>query len=158
MKLIGMVLTLIVLASTTSAESHFCRDNIETVIVEAAHAEHIDPRTLAALCYRESNFHPTKIHHQDGATDSYGLCQVKYELAKGLGYHGTAQGLLRPEVNARIAAKALFYHQRRTHGYEEMLAAYNAGRVRRKAGVIRNIKYVRSVEANMHRFDNLETL
>jgi soluble lytic murein transglycosylase-like protein len=147
---------IVTVPTVTSAESHFCRSAIEATISEAARAEGVSPALLAGLCYKESAFHPLRVHHNDGSSDSIGLCQIKFAMAQGLGYSGTAKGLLQPNVNARYAAKALRYHQKRTHGNEEMLAAYNAGRVNRKGGVIRNIRYVRDVQKNAIHFLNLE--
>lgn len=151
-------LAILCFATAVQSEDRFCRSPIEAAIQAAAQAEHISPSVLAGVCYKESRFHPRKVHHDDGSTDSYGLCQIKLELARALGYQGTEKGLLKADVNALFAAKALRYHQGRTHGGEEMIAAYNAGRVRRKGGVIRNIAYVRAVQANVPSFANLEVL
>ena len=138
------------------SEPHFYRSPIEKAITEAARAEGQNPTILAAICYHESNFHPEKVNKDDGGSGSYGLCQVKMALARSMGYRGSFSGMLHPEVNARIAAKILKYHSKKTRNQEELLAAYNAGRVNRwEDGTIKNIKYVRKVQRLVASFKNM---
>ena len=128
---------------------------IESALVKVASNENVDPVILASICYYESKFKPMAIHENDGGSGSYGLCQIKLALAKSLGYKGSVNGLLDPTTNATFAAKALRYHMKKTHGIEELIAAYNAGRVNRRNGVIRNITYVRNVQSNAKMFVGL---
>ena len=83
---------------------------------------------LSALCYVESNHNPAAIHHDDGGGDSLGICQVKYKTAKWLGFKGTPEQLLRPEINIKYAAAYLKYqHKRYDNSLQKAVVAYNKG-------------------------------
>ena len=51
---------------------------------------------------RESNYNPTAVHR-----GNWGLMQIRYNTARGMGYKGTAQGLLDAETNLKYAVKYL---------------------------------------------------
>lgn len=51
---------------------------------------------------RESNFRPAAINH-----GHWGLMQIKHATARGMGYQGSAQGLLDAETNLKYAVKYL---------------------------------------------------
>jgi soluble lytic murein transglycosylase-like protein len=140
----------------TASDHHYYRNAVEQAIGEAASDENVDPTLLASICWHESHHKPKVINEIDGGTGSYGLCQVKMAMARAMGYKATKEGLLNPYINARIAARILKYHKARTDSIEELLAAYNAGRVRLKDGEIRNIKYVNCVLRIYQGFQNLQ--
>jgi hypothetical protein len=145
--------------SSLTAEDHFVRNVIEGAIVKAALAEGVSPVVLASICYNESTFQPQRVHLNDGGTNSYGLCQVKLAMARAMKYMGPVKGLLDASTNAVIAAKAMKYHQTRTRGSDETIAAYNAGRViRKKDGQLVNIKYVQKVQSLHFSFHNLTSM
>lgn len=51
---------------------------------------------------RESNFRPSATNH-----GHWGLMQIKHATARGMGYQGSAQGLLDAETNLKYAVKYL---------------------------------------------------
>ena len=71
---------------------------------------------LASICYVESKWDVNAIHHDDGKTNSIGLCQTKLATAKDLGFIGTEADLLNPVTNAKYAAKYLKHQIKRYHG------------------------------------------
>lgn len=91
----------------------------------------IPPGLLSALCYVESTHNPAAIHHDDGNSDSLGVCQIKLETAKALGFKGSKTELMKPEVNVKYAAKYLRKQLNRYGGdTPRAVAAYNTGTYR----------------------------
>jgi soluble lytic murein transglycosylase-like protein len=88
----------------------------------------LPPGLLAALCFVESKHVATAVHHDDGGSDSLGICQIKYKTAQWLGFQGTEQELMQPKINIYYAAKVLVYQADRYGGdYERAVVAYNRG-------------------------------
>lgn len=82
---------------------------------------------LSSLCYVESN-HKNVISYNDGKTNSYGICQIKYETAKHLGFKGTELDLMKPENNIKYAGKYLKHQLTRYNGdVKKAVIAYNRG-------------------------------
>lgn len=97
---------------------------------------------LSSVCFIESSHNPNKIHRHDGHGNSIGLCQIKYNTAKQLGFRGTEKDLLDPTTNAYYAAKYLKHQLTRYNGsIEKAVIAYNQGH----AGVLTTTKYQRKV-------------
>lgn len=121
----------------------------ETIILAAAKAAKISGPLLLAICIQESNLKNVEVPH-DGGSPSYGICQIKYETAKMLGYSGHAKGLMNPSTNAKWAASYLKYQKERyEYDWCKAVAAYNAGRYNESKvapGYPRNLKYVRKVQ------------
>ncbi len=66
-------------------------------------AAHGVPFSLADAVVRiESRYNPRAAH-----AGNYGLMQIRHQTARGMGYRGSAAGLLDPETNARYAMKYL---------------------------------------------------
>lgn len=82
---------------------------------------------LSSLCYVESRHIASIIHEDDGASHSYGICQVKLETARYLGFMGTEKQLLKPENNIYYAAKYLSKQIRRYRDITRGIVAYNRG-------------------------------
>lgn len=100
---------------------------------------------LSALCFTESTHKTDAINIHDGGTPSYGLCQIKYQTAKELGFKGHISDLwLKPEINKYWALQYLKKQLKRYGTVDKAIAAYNAGSL--KNGEIRNTKYVRKVK------------
>lgn len=118
-----------------------------TIIQIAAMLNGVNPDVLVSLCTVETHLRNV-INHQDGNSASYGICQVKLETAKMFSPNITAKDLMKPEINADIAAKYLRKQIDRYEGDVHCgLAAYNAGRCNKNDfGVIRNVKYVNKVK------------
>ena len=95
-------------------------------VVSAQH--HIPPGLLSALCFVESRHNIDAIHHDDGRSESLGVCQIKYNTAKWLGYKGDIVDLMIPEINALYAAKYLEYQLKRyDYDIARAATAYNRG-------------------------------
>ena len=78
------------------------------------------------------------IHYADGKTNSYGVCQIKYETAQQLGFKGTAKQLMEPKNNIKYAAKYLARQLHRYNGnVNKAVIAYNRGH----AGTLVTTKY-----------------
>jgi soluble lytic murein transglycosylase-like protein len=54
------------------------------------------------VIHRESRYNPSAYH-----SGNYGLMQIRYNTAKGLGYDGKPEGLFDPETNLKYAIKYL---------------------------------------------------
>lgn len=88
----------------------------------------LPPNLLASICYQESKFNITALHKKDGKTDSIGVCQIKYETAKYMGFVGTKEELFNPEINIYYAAKYLRHQLMRYHyDIPKAVIAYNRG-------------------------------
>lgn len=103
---------------------------------------------LLAICTHESGLNNTLIPH-DGGSPTYGVCQVKFNTAKMLGFSGKPKQLMNPLINIKFAAK---YLKRQINRYDGNLckatAAYNAGRYNPSSlfpGKPKNFRYVKSV-------------
>jgi len=82
---------------------------------------------LASLCFIESSYNINAVHHDDGGEDSLGVCQIKLNTAKWLGFKGTKKQLMNPETNMYYAAKYLSYQIKRYHSVQRGVIAYNMG-------------------------------
>lgn len=85
---------------------------------------------LESICYKESNLNVKAINLFDGKTHSYGVCQVKLETAKFMGFKGDGKALQDPETNITYAAKYLKYQHRRYGSWIKAIGAYNRGSVK----------------------------
>jgi len=100
---------------------------------------------LIAICTVESGLNPQAYNKYDGKSPSYGLCQVKYDTAKWMGYKGDKRGLFNPDTNSLYAAKYLKYQLNRYQGnLVKAVSAYNRGNANRA-----NVRYVRKVFKTM---------
>lgn len=83
---------------------------------------------LNSVCYIESSYKADAIHHDDGNGDSLGLCQIKIQTAKLMGFKGTIKQLMNPTINAYFAGKYLSHQLKRYNGnIAKALVAYNMG-------------------------------
>lgn len=120
-----------------------------TIILLAAKKIAVSGALLLAICTHETGLKNTMVHH-DGGSPSYGICQVKKDTAKMMGYNVNGNDLMKPEVNAKVAASYLKYQLDRYDNNMCMAtASYNAGRYNPSSKMIghpRNLKYIRSVQ------------
>lgn len=99
-------------------------------IRSAASEYDLDPNLIFATIMVESGGDTFAIRHEPRINDaSYGLGQLLYGTARGLGYRGTPEGLYDPETNIYLIAK---YHKRNFDHYqdlnsEQLTVAYNTG-------------------------------
>jgi soluble lytic murein transglycosylase-like protein len=71
---------------------------------------------------RESRYNPGLVHHH-----CFGLMQIKYATARGMGYKGEARGLLDPQVNLSYGIPYLANAYRLADGNEERATALYRG-------------------------------
>jgi len=99
-------------------------------IRRAATKYNIDPKVIFATIMLESGGDTYAIRHEPQIGDaSYGLGQILYGTAMGIGFEGNPQDLFDPEVNIELIAR---YHRRNLDVYGELTPhqltiAYNAG-------------------------------
>jgi soluble lytic murein transglycosylase-like protein len=121
----------------------------EAIILAAAKAAKVSGALLLAICTHESGLNNITVPH-DGGSPSYGICQVKYDTAKLMGFTGKPEDLIIPKVNAKWAAAYLKYQEERYDGnWCKIAAAYNAGKYnesKKKPGCPRNLAYVKHVQ------------
>ena len=87
------------------------RPNVETaqqarpldgMIAKYASAYDVPVKLVHHVVRRESNYNPKA--YRNG---NYGLMQIRYRTAKGMGYRGSPKGLYDPETNLKYAVKYL---------------------------------------------------
>lgn len=90
----------------------------------------VDPKLIYATIMLESGGNTYAVRQEPTIGDaSYGLGQILYGTALGIGFEGTPNDLFDPEVNIDLIAR---YHKRNQDVYgdlsaEELTIAYNAG-------------------------------
>jgi soluble lytic murein transglycosylase-like protein len=105
----------------------------------------LPPNLLSSLCYVESTHKVNAVHHDDGGSDSLGICQIKFETSRWLGFKGTAKQLMNPKINIYYAGKYLARNIKRYNGQiEKAVIAYNKG----SAGSLVHTKYSQKVFTN----------
>lgn len=107
----------------------------------------LPPGLLSALCFVESRHNPEAIHMDDGGSASLGICEIKLNTAKGLGFKGSQKDLMQPQINIYYAGKYLKQQLVRYDGnYLKAVASYNAGKYRvDDMGATKNWVYVHKV-------------
>lgn len=103
-------------------------------IVDAADKASVPRELLLAICWVESSYRTKLEVKLDGATPSYGICQVKLETAQWLDRYNkhklsaSKERLQVPFVNAFYAAKYLKYQLKRyNNDWKKAIDAYNKG-------------------------------
>lgn len=90
----------------------------------------LDPNLIFATIMVESSGNTYAVRQEPRIHDaSYGLGQLLYGTARGIGYRGTPEGLFDPAINIDLIGK---YHKRNYDHYTELNAleltiAYNTG-------------------------------
>jgi len=82
---------------------------------------------LSSLCFVETRHIASVVHIDDGSSHSYGVCQVKLETAKYLGFKGTVEQLMNPKINIYYAGKYLQKQILRYNDINKGIVAYNRG-------------------------------
>ena len=110
------------------------------------------PRAVVfGLVAMESNFKPNAIRQEPKINDaSYGLTQILYRTAQGLGYRGTTTGLFVPDTNVQYGLLYLRQMLDRVGAVDKALSAYNGGLF---SGTIHNQSYVDGVLARAEYFN-----
>lgn len=121
------------------------------IILKWARFWKVPGHLLLAICTHETGL-KNIVHHNDGGSSSYGICQIKAETARSLNFSGKDSDLMDPNVNAGYAAKYLLKQLDRYDGDWCMAtAAYNAGRYNPSVipGKPRNLKYIKAVTLHL---------
>jgi len=114
---------------------------LNVLFISAATQFSLPPGLLDSLCYVESKHDIKAIHFNDGGSNSVGICQIKRSTAKDLGFKGTEEDLMKPEINIYYAAAYLNHQIKRYGQIEKAVIAYNQGH----AGKLTNTKYSKKV-------------
>ena len=126
--------------------------NYISIIIAAAKKAQVSTAIMLALCTHESGLQNVKVH-EDGGSPTFGICQIKLNTAKMLGYIGKDEGLMDPKTNAKWASLYLRWQLDRYEGnYCKAVAAYNMGTYdesKKKPGYPKNLKYVKSVQSKL---------
>lgn len=75
---------------------------LDGMISQYAAAYQVPASLVHRVVKRESNYNPKAYN-----SGNYGLMQIRYKTAKGMGYDGTAKGLFDAETNLKYAVKYL---------------------------------------------------
>lgn len=123
--------------------------NYISIILKAAKSAHVSGVLLLAICNTESGGFRHTYSANDHGSPSYGMCQLKKDTASMLGFKGTREELMKPEVNATYAALYLKYQQDRYgDDWLKLASSYNAGSYVESSkfpGFPKNYKYVKLV-------------
>jgi soluble lytic murein transglycosylase-like protein len=98
------------------------RAQYESLVAAHAQANGVPVELVHRVIVRESRYNPHAVHR-----GNYGMMQIKLATARGLGYTGTAEGLLDPETNLTYAVKYLAGAYQAAHGNHDRAVAYYAG-------------------------------
>mgnify|MGYP001488063488 FL=1 len=98
------------------------RANYESMVASHAAANGVPPELVHRVIVRESKYNPRAV-----SKGNYGMMQIKLATARGLGYTGTAQGLLDPDTNLTYAVKYLAGAYRAAGGDHNRAVSYYAG-------------------------------
>lgn len=124
---------------------------IIAAIIKAANAAKVSSVLLVAICSYESQDFKKPFNPSDSGSPSYGICHVKEDTARMMGFKGDVKELMNVKVNAKYAARYL-KHQETRYGESDwvrIVAAYNAGSFlesKKIPGCPRNLKYLRRVQ------------
>ncbi|EKS31317.1 MAG: transglycosylase SLT domain-containing protein [Afipia felis] len=102
--------------------AHAEGESYRAMVESHAAAEGVPAELVHRVIMRESRYNPRAVH-----AGNYGMMQIKLQTARGLGYTGTAQGLLDPETNLTYAVKYLAGAYRAAGGNHNRAVAYYAG-------------------------------
>lgn len=127
-----------------------------SIILAAANLAKVSGALLLAICTQESNLTNSMVLH-DGGSPSYGVCQLKFETAKMLGFKGRPQDLMDVSINASYAAKYLAYQESRYgDDWVKLAGSYNSGTYNPSSkirGCPRNLKYIKAVKSKLEGAD-----
>ena len=91
------------------------------MVASHAAANGVPVELVHRVIMRESRYQPRAI-----SKGNYGMMQIRLGTARGLGYTGTAQGLLDPETNLTYAVKYLAGAYKAAHGNQDQAVRYYA--------------------------------
>jgi soluble lytic murein transglycosylase-like protein len=119
---IGIVLALVLVAQPAFAQSP--RERINALVAMHAQATGVPESLIHRVIVRESRYNPRAI----GKGGAMGLMQIKHATARGMGYSGSAAGLLDAETNIKYAVRYLAGAYRVARGnHDRAVALYARG-------------------------------
>ena len=77
-------------------------EDVNRLIEKYATLYEVPVQLVRRVAKRESNFNPSAYNH-----GHWGLMQIKHATARGMGYDGSARGLLDAETNLKFAVRYL---------------------------------------------------
>ena len=98
------------------------REALDTLVAQHAAANGLPVSLVHRVIMRESRYNPRLI----GRGGTMGLMQIKHATARGMGYTGSAAGLLDPHTNMTYAVKYLAGAYRAANGNADRAVAYYA--------------------------------
>lgn len=102
------------------------------IIDQVAKKYDIDPQLIFATIMTESEGNPNAYRYERHINDaSFGLGQILYTTALGMGFTGTPEDMYRPEISIDLIGK---YHRNTIDTYgpltpEQMTVVYNTGKL-----------------------------
>ena len=108
------------------------------MIAREAMAHGVPEALVHRIVMRESRYNPRLVHNH-----CFGLMQIKYATARGMGYRGEARGLLDPQINLTYAVPYLANAYRLADGNEDRATAlfssgyYYVAKHKKMQGILR---------------------
>jgi soluble lytic murein transglycosylase-like protein len=99
------------------------RAELDALIAQHAAANGLPASLVHRVIVRESRYNPRIV----GRGGTMGLMQIKHATARGVGYTGSAAGLLDPNTNLTYAVRYLAGAYRAANGNANRAVAYYAG-------------------------------
>lgn len=99
--------------------AHAQRSQHDGLIASHAAANGVPPELVHRVVVRESRYNPRAV-----SKGNYGMMQIRLGTARGMGYTGTAQGLLDPDTNLTYAVKYLAGAYRAAGGHHAQTVRY----------------------------------
>jgi soluble lytic murein transglycosylase-like protein len=115
-------------ASQSAAPANTSRGALEAAIARHAAMNGVPISLVHRVIMRESRYNPGVV-----SRGNYGLMQIKPATARGVGYTGSAAGLLDPETNLTYAVRYLAGAYRAAGGNETRAVSYYASGYYRSA-------------------------
>jgi soluble lytic murein transglycosylase-like protein len=123
--ILGVVILVLWFALRSTRPMSASQSPYADIIQHASNEFNVPPDWIAAVISTESAWNPEAYAPGE---DSYGLMQVRYVTAKGLGFSGDANELFDPDLNIHLGTKLL--GQLRQHygdDLQRVYSAYNSG-------------------------------
>ncbi|HEY0219138.1 MAG TPA: lytic transglycosylase domain-containing protein [Afipia sp.] len=119
----------------------------QSMVASHAAANGVPMELVHRVIMRESRYNPRAV-----SKGNYGIMQIRLQTARGLGYTGTAQGLLDPNTNMTYAVKYLAGAYQAAGGNYDRAVRYYAG------GYYYAAKRQRLMEANAQMMPDVQTI
>jgi soluble lytic murein transglycosylase-like protein len=120
-------------------------DKYNTEINRVVQEEGVPMSVLKGFFALESGFNARAFREEKYADPakndaSYGLAQILYKTARGLGYTGQPDGLFDPYTSAKYGARFIKNLHKQYKTISDVIAAYNMGSPRKASAVLANPK------------------